>query len=294
MPSSSLRDAVLDRVAAQWIALGGQIVGEPETTVIDLEALIAVTTDLWGSEPRVGEVALDWCLAYGHAINVSRLKNVAAEIGADPGSLGRFAGTLALAGGPRWPFAAEGQPHEARGKVVVRDLRDPSRLVWRIRAAFGVNARSDLFAALLALPESQTSVAELSRRTRFSKRNVAVAVSSMSLAGVIEVVRHGNGDRVMLSKTPLRTWLASGRPRYIDWVSRWCVVLKTLRSVQATEHASDAVRLVENRAALRAMGQDLRYAALPPIDFTRVGPEFSVAFDSWLGDVARILRTTDE
>ena len=51
--SDSLREAIIDRVAAQWIALGGQLVGDPDETVIDIEALVAVTSDVADAEPRV-------------------------------------------------------------------------------------------------------------------------------------------------------------------------------------------------------------------------------------------------
>lgn len=289
--SNSLREAIIDRVAAQWIALGGQLVGDPDETVIDIEALVAVTSDVADAEPRVADVALDWCITYGQAINVSRLKNVAVEIGVDSARLGIFAGTLAAAGGPRWPFATKGRPYRSRGKVLVRDIRDPSRLVWRIRAAFGVNARSDVLAALLVLPDAQISIAELSRRTRFTKRNVALAVSSMGLAGVLEVERYGNEDRVSLSKTsPLREWLAPSPTTEIDWVSRWAVVLKALRTSERTESASEPARLVENRAAISALARDFRYAALPRLDFSKVGPPFADEYNAWISSVEASLR----
>ena len=291
-PFASLREAIIDRVASQWIALGCQLVGEPDETVIDLEALVAVTSELADVESRVTDVALDWCIAYGQAINVSRLKNVAAEIPVEETRLGTFAGTLAAAGGPRWPFATQGRPYRSRGKVLVRDLGDSSRLVWRIRAAFGVNARSDVLAALLVLPDAPISIAELSRRTRFTKRNVALAVASMGLAGVVDIERYGNGDRVHLpSSSPLRGWLIPSPTVDIDWTSRWVVVLRSLRTAEAGQHASDAARLVESRAAIATLTHDLRYAALPRPDLSSVGPAFAVEYDAWISSVEARLRS---
>jgi hypothetical protein len=291
-PSASLRGAIIDRVAAQWIALGCQLVGEPDETVIDLEALVAVTSELADDESRVADVAIDWCVAYGQAISVSRLKNVAAEILVDERRLGRFAGTVAAAGGPRWPFAAQGREYRSRGKVLVRDLGNSSRLVWRIRAAFGVNARSDVLAALLVLPDAPISVSDLSRRTRFTKRNVALAVASMGLAGVVDVERYGNGDRVHLpTSSPLRGWLIPSPTIDIDWTSRWVVVLSTLRTAEASQDASETARLVEGRATIATLSHDLRYAALPRPDLAIVGPAFAVEYDAWISSVEARLRS---
>ena len=55
----------------------------------------------------------------------------------------------------------------------------PARLVWRLRSAFGVNARADILALLLSCPAgTEMRVADIARRTGFSKRNAALAIES--------------------------------------------------------------------------------------------------------------------
>ncbi len=297
MPSSdSLREAVVDRVSAGWIALGCRLAGEPETAVVDIEALIAVTADLDSLDPRVYEAALDWCLVYGHAVNTTRLKSVALEMAVAPGSLAEFAGTLAAAGGPRWPSAAGGRSYEPRRKVLVADLASPAQLVWRLRGAFGVNARADIIAALLAMPAPAISVADLARLTRFTKRNIAQAAAGMRLAGVVEIDRVGNEDRIRLApRAPLRSWLLPEPiAPFIDWPSRWRVLVATLRLLDETAGATAAVRAVEARAGLESLRPLLNGAALPVPDMAAVGPAFSLVFDSWAQELERVLRSLDK
>lgn len=290
--SDSLRAAIADRLAAQWIALGGQLTGEPDRTVIDLEALVVATAEIPVLDARVSDVAFDWCLAHGRMVNGSRLRTVAAEVTADASRLGVFAGSVAASGGPRWPVATSGPRHVPRGKVVASDLAAPSRLTWRLRAAFGVNARADLLVVLAAAPNHRLALADLAQRTRFTKRNVAAAVASMALAGVVEVDRVGIQDRVRLAPDfPLRPWLDVPASASVDWTSRWTVALRMLRVAEATETASPVVRAVELRAALAVLQTALFGAHLPKPDLTAVGSEaVALTSDAWLESLVLVLR----
>ena len=294
--SSSLREAVVDRLAAQWIALGCQLSGPPETDVVDLEATIAATAVLDRAEDsRVREAGVDWGVAFGHAINTSRLKSVAREMEVRDDDLARFAADVAASGGPSWPIAAgrDGQ-RVGRGKVHVRDLSGPPRLVWRLRSAFGVNARADILAALIADPEGAPTIADLTRSTRFTKRNVAVAVASMDLAGVVEVGRTQNRDRVALPDgSPFRSWLSAPRPGGpVDWVARWNVVLRMICLLDATEAAVEPVQLVEARVSVERLAADVARARLPRPDLSRTGSDFLAEHERWVAEVVGLLLAT--
>lgn len=288
--STRLRDAIADRLAAQWIALGCQLAGPAEVGAVDLEATIAATATLERPEDaRVRDAGVDWCVAFGQAVNTSRLKSVAREMEVDGGPLSRFAADVAASGGPRWPVAAgwHGQ-RIARGKVLVRDLSGPPRLAWRLRSAFGVNARADILAALIADPFGSPTVAELARTTRFTKRNVAVAIESMELAGIVEVGRTQNRDRVSLPESsPFRSWLVAPRSRVpIDWVARWHVALATATLLDATEAASEQVRLVEARVSVEGLAGEIAHARLPRPDLDRTGLAFLGAYEEWVEEIA--------
>ena len=61
----NLREAAVDRLAAQWTALGGQLASRSERSVVDPEALLVATSRLGGDDPRVYEIAVAWCVAFG-------------------------------------------------------------------------------------------------------------------------------------------------------------------------------------------------------------------------------------
>jgi hypothetical protein len=290
-PIDSLRAASADRLAAQWAALGGQLDTPLESGVVDLEALLAATARLGPAEARVAEAAVAWCTRFGSVINVARFRRVAAELGAAE-SIGPFAAAVRTAGGPAWPFGDPGTTAGAwagvstRGKVVVRDLAGLARLNWRLRAGFGLNARADILADLLTAAGPK-SVAELAASTRFGKRNVADAIADMALAGLVEVERVGNRDRVRLAPdAPVRSWLPPDAPPPVDWSSRWRVVLEVLALEERIAAAPIAVRIIEQRAAVEALRADILAAGLPRPDTTATGTAFAEAYEDWVALVA--------
>jgi len=286
-----LAAAVVDRVAAQWVALGGQLGGPDDKTPVDLEALVGITADLKALDPRVRGVAIDWCVEFGSIIHVGRLKKTVREMAVEEEALALFGGQVAGAGGPRWPFATPEIEAESRGKVVARDLSAPGRIMWRVRSAFGVNARSDILTVLLTAPPVPVTIADLARRTRFTKMNVAIAASGMSLSGVITKTRVGNEDRVALDReSPLRELLEPSGVPSIDWVSRWAVILRISRLEQAVLRVTPAVRLVETRTLAESLVPLLTAADLPRPDLTVVGKDWVDAYDEWICAVARRLE----
>ncbi|MEI7743147.1 MAG: hypothetical protein WCK58_05270 [Chloroflexota bacterium] len=291
-PGDSLREAALGRLAAQWTALGGQLDGPAETRVVDLEALLAATARIATREPRLAEVALAWCVRHGPVVNGARLRTVAAELDAAAAIAG-FAAAVRRGGGPPWPVAATGEPggpwsviDPRPGLVVVRDLAAPARLVWRLRAGFGVSARADILAVLLGAP-APLSIADLATRTRFGKRTVAGAVADMALAGLADVERTGNADRVRLADgAPVRAWLAAPAAPARDEASRWRCVLAALDLHGRISGTRDAVRAVEGRAAFEALRPALAAGGLPRPDTTVPGAAFAAGVDAWLEALA--------
>lgn len=291
--SDSLRSAVVDRVAAQWTALGVTLASPSDSTLIDLEALVAVTAELGELDARVLDGAMDWCVRYGQFINIGRLRTVAAEMKGDPDRLGSFAATVAGAGGPSWPLATQPRPgYRNRGKLQVGDLRGLPRLVWRLRAAFGVNARADVVAALAVPSAPELAIADLARLTRFTKRNIAVAVSSLHLAGVVDVERIGNEDRVRLAREPaLLAWLSvAGAGPVVDWVARYAVALRIIEWAERTPLISSRVRAIEARALVASVAPAIRRAGLPEPETQVLGEPFGERFDAWLDEVGRVFR----
>ncbi len=288
--TSALQTALLNRAWIQWIALGVDAVGERDDAVVDPEALIALTAELGDADARLRDVSTDWCVAYGRYVNGSRLKQVARELGTPPEAIGEYVATVAAAGGPAWPMATQPRPDYAtRGKARFDSALARPRLRIRLRAAFGVNARADVLAALLAAPQIGLSVADLARRTRFTKPNVAFAVDALELAGLLEARAVGNERRIALTRAgkilpDLRPPIAQP-----DWVARFGVALEVLRLARQ-DGMSASVRAIEARRVVEGLRTRILSEGLPQPNLDAFGDEFAHAFDRWLVDLAHDLR----
>lgn len=290
--ADKLRTALADRVSASWIALGGQLEGPPERTVIDIEALIAATARLGERvDSRTREVALGWCVRYGAIVSGTRLTRVAQEIGA-AAEASLLASVVAASGGPRWPLATAGASQVVlRDRVIVRDLEAPSRLVWRLRAAVGASSRADILAILLLSPVP-LSVAEIARRARYTKHAIAVAIEGMALSGVVEAVRVGREDRVAIApNSPFRSWAPRARREPGDRAAAWRVGIEALDTLVATEHLPAGARAVERRAVATSLRSEVIAAGLPRIDTAVAGERFAEEFERWAEALAEALRS---
>ena len=279
---SALESALLNRAWIQWIALGVDAVGEPEDAVVDPEALIALTAELADADARLRDVSTDWCVVYGRYVNGSRLKQVVRELRTPPGAIGQYVATVAAGGGPAWPMATQPRPdYAARGKARLESALAPPQLRIRLRAAFGVNARADVLATLLADPQIGLSVADLARRTRFTKPNVAFAVDALVLAGLLEVRAVGNERRVALARDG--KILPGLRPPIVqpDWVARFGVALEVLRFDQQ-DGMSPSVRAIEARRLVEGLLARITSEGLPEPNLDTFGDQFSSAFDRWV------------
>lgn len=292
LPSDSLREALVQRAWAQWIALGVSGVGMAERYVVDLEALVALTAELGDADARLRDTSIDWCIAYGRYVSATRLRRVLDEMGGSPQAIGEYAGTVAAGGGPRWPMASSPRPgYRRRGKARLQHLDTTPRLILRFRAAFGVNARADVLAALALRPGVALTLSDLARITRFTKRNVALTVDSLALAGLVELESVGNERRASLRRDHLQQWLPPQRTEAVDWIDRFAVCLATLRFVAAQQPAKSSVRTIEARALVRDLDPKIRRAKLPQPDTRRVGESFGDEFSDWLVRLTMAIAT---
>jgi len=284
--TSSLPGALLERAWIQWVALGVDVGAERDDAVVDPEALIALTAELGDVDARLRDVSTDWCVAYGRYVNGSRLKQVSRELGTPPEAIGAYVATVAAAGGPTWPMATRPRPaYVSRDKARLDSALAPPLLRIRLRAAFGVNARADILAALLAAPQIGLSVADLGRTTRFTKPSVAFAVDALLLAGLLGVRSVGNERRLTLARAA--EVLPGLRPPIAqpDWVARFGVALEVLRFA-GRAGMSPSVRAIEARRVVEGLRARILGEGLPQPNFATFGDEFSGAFDDWVVQLA--------
>jgi len=292
MPSSgsSLQGALLDLAWIQWAALGVDATVKRDEAVVDPEALIALTAELGDADARLRDLSTDWCVAYGRYVNGSRLKQVCRELGTPADAIGEYVATVAASGGPSWPMATQPRPeYKRRGKARMDTATSLARLRIRLRAAFGVNARADVLAALLAASPHDLTAADLARTTRFSKPNVASALDALILAGLVAARPVANERRVGLL---LRISLLPGlRPPVAqpDWVSRFGVALEVCR-FELRDGMSTTVRAIEARRLIEGLARRLSAEGMPMPNLDATGDEFASAFDRWLVNFVAWLR----
>lgn len=289
--TSALQSALLNRAWIQWIALGVDALGESDDAVVDPEALIALTAELGHADARLRDVSTDWCVAYGRYVNGARLKQVTRELGTPREAIGEYVATVATAGGPAWPMATQPRPdYASRGKARLDSAQSRSRLRIRLRAAFGVNARADVLATLLIAPQNGLSIADLARRTRFTKPTTAFAVDALVLAGLLEARIVGNERRVALTRDG--EILPGLRPPIVqpDWVARFGVALAVLR-FDRQDRMSPSVRSIEARRLVEGSLARITREGLPRPNLETIGSDFEHAFDRWVVDLVYWLRS---
>jgi hypothetical protein len=290
LSSSALEGALLSRAWAQWIALGVDAVGGGDAAVVDPEALIALTAELGDADTRLRDVSTDWCAAYGRYVNGSRLRQVARELGTPPEAIGEYVATVTAAGGPAWPMATRPRPdYASRGKARLDAAMSRPRLRIRLRAAFGVNARADVLAALLAEPDTGLSLADLARTTRFTKPNVVFAVEALELAGLLNIRVVGNERRVSLAR---RGDVLPGLRLPVvqpDWVARFGVALEVVRFGRRND-MSPTVRAIEARRVVEGLRARITSERLPEPKLEALGGDFAAAFDRWVVELAASLQ----
>jgi hypothetical protein len=288
--ASSLQGALLNRAWIQWAALGVDATVERDDAVVDPEALIALTAELGDADARLRDLSTDWCVAYGRYVNGSRLKQVVRELTTPSDAVGEYVATVASAGGPSWPMATRPRPdYVRRGKARLDSADSRPRLRIRLRAAFGVNARADILAALLAMSPAGLNAADLARVTRFTKPNIASALDALLLAGLITARPVGNERRFVLPpKVPILPGLRPPVPQP-DWVDRFAVALEVLRFLVRGD-MSTTVRAIEARRLVDSLIWRMSTEGMPIPNVGATGDEFAYTFDRWLVDFVYWLR----
>ena len=164
-----------------------------------------------------------------------------------------------------------------------------ARLRIRLRAAFGVNARADILAALLAASPHELTAADLARATRFTKPNVASALDALILAGLVVARPIANERRFGL---PPRLHVLPGLRAPVaqpDWASRFGVALELFR-FELRDGMSTTVRAIEARRLVESLGDRMSAERAPMPNLDATGDEFASAFDRWLVGFVAWLR----
>jgi hypothetical protein len=218
-----------------------------EATIVDPEALLLASLALLPHERRFGDFLGWWAETGAALLSVQRTRTLLTlmppeldvnEPTAD--ALAAFAASASEAGDRRWRrYAAGAEPLERRpGKGAERpELSAPAALFVRLRAGFGVSAKTDLLAVLLGLRGRSATVKALAETTGYSTVTVRAAAEEMALARFAEDAgeyptsyRISGADRWTVLFTSDRTRQA---PHDIPEWGYWSTVYAVLLSVAA-------------------------------------------------------------
>ena len=125
------------------------------------------------------------------------------------------------------------------------------------------------------------TLADLSRRARSTKRNVALTMEALALGGMVVVERVANQQRVSLERNAVRGWLPTDVGR-VDWIDRYAVGLAALRFLNRSDRMSGAVRAIEAKVLTQRLDSLIRHERLPTPDGRVRGEAYSGAFDRWV------------
>lgn len=321
------RELVLQFLWRQWSAMG--VAGQARADdhwIIDPEALLLATTTFGRHDPRLFDEVLDWLATNGPTINLQRLQNLGENLGQRTILAGiaaqlakrtihfkwrallRAAGE-ATATQPLFPdLPVIGEVDDVflrhgwrRGPVKLRQLSQmadphrPANLLLKLRALFGMQARAEVMAYLLAFEAGHPG--EMAARLAYFPRTIQTTLNDMARSGHVLTRRDGHEKRFWLRREEWRfliTWPAlAGNatpefPRWVDWASLFAGLEAVWEFLgrPGLDKATPSVQAIELRACLEKLSPAfLREHIQPPPGAT--GAAFVEAV---LNDFCRMLE----
>jgi len=252
---ATYREKALDLLWRQWISLGVAGHGAAwEGAPIDPEALLLSTCTIARCDARLFDAMLEWMAGNGRYINVQRLGNMlrnesfsggdlfkaVAAVTKDSVSSAKWAGSVGMPGHIKEPVPlfrlGNGRPmplvgeadsvflrygflrdrYELRGVAGAFRPEPVANLLLKLRALFGVNARSEIIAFLTI--NGRGSPRSMARDTFYTAATVTKTLSEMRASGY--VVSRMDGRRRYHKLVP-EEWrgilLGNFSPPWIVW-----------------------------------------------------------------------------
>jgi len=170
-----------------------------------------------------------WARVGSPLTSLSRMKAVTMEIGGDGNDyFSTFADLATRSGHRTWRRHAKHTVDTSRaikhGGPNSLILRGAPALMVRLRAAFGVSAKSDVLSFLIGNRNSVSSVAEITRAVGYTKTAVRASLKDMVTAGLVnETSSHpaaySTNRRAWQELLQLRSQKVGDEPRWCLWMS---------------------------------------------------------------------------
>jgi hypothetical protein len=269
MPTSSntLEDLAVQLCWGAWAELG--VSGWTRTHqdwAIDPEPLIIFTAWTANADRRLRDEALDWCIRYGRHVSKVRLKILPIEDLDDDlhDAWGEFAATVNARARLSWPRPTEELPrYQVTGKSTLRSLTEPSMVCLRMRAMFGLGARTEIMRQLLFDDNRWMTVAQLAKATGYVKRNVADECDTLERAGVLAMRAESNRFRYSLAYPEALEDFVGDLPAVRPhWTTLFNLVMHLLDLERRARRLGNDALHVEMHTTMRDLSDDLAALAL--------------------------------
>jgi len=273
---------LLDLAWSFWTELGVRAEGRENhhDFLIDLEALILLTTVLAEVDARLRDESLDWCAKYHRFVSTTRLKTVAKMLSPEAeDSFSLYSVTLNSISRASWPTLVDKQPLAVSlsHKSVLRPLKSPALMNIRARSIFGTGGRADVITFFLMHSSSNFSALDLSM-IGYSKRNIAEILDELCLGGILNKMLVGNQQRYYAIKNERLSGILNPIPRYAPaWPLILEIIVKIRESVRRAEGKTDTLRAIEIRNVMALLEPKLNRLKLAL-------PSMSENFSSYLTD----------
>lgn len=266
-PAATFAEQATALAWGAWVELG--VSGWTETHsawAIDPEPLIVFTAFLGDEDARLRDEATDWCVRNWRYVSKIRLKNLVREQPlAVRDAFGSFAATVGEHAGVVWPYATQPRRFTVTGRSTAPQL-DKSSMVWlRLRAMFGIGARTEILRYFLSQEDGRSSAATISAATNYTKRNISEECETLAHAGLLNVRPMGNRFYYSLAnRAQLEAFVGSIPPVRPNWIAMFDVArqLVTLESSAAT--GTTRTLAVKVRKAVDEMDADLDELEIDP------------------------------
>jgi len=305
--ASRARETALESVWAQWSVLNPMLLRDSTprapASVVDPEALVLASLCLWEEERRLVDVLAWWAARGAMLMSTRRIDTLRASFPATAAErLDHFALWARQGGDTRWkPHTADDLPvRTGKGPSELR-LDGPATLLLRLRAGFGVSAKSDVLAFLLALDAEPAAPREIARAVGYADKNVRVAARDLVLAGFIEERDSypvGYASRPGVAREFLRLLSWNEPDTAVPAWNHWAAVYALLLAVASWSEADE----LSNAYVLSSRARDLfdeyrwlfRSAGLRVPDPKRYpGEQYLAAFSDTLDILSAWLKDTE-
>jgi hypothetical protein len=263
-----------------WTELGVSGWGRThQDWAIDPEPLLVLTVR-FVHDARLRDEVTDWCSHYWRHLSQTRLRHILSRQSEETlDEWGRFAATVNSVSSAALPRATTPWTHyRATGRSSIRSLREPSMVLLRMRAVFGIGARTEILRHFLFHPGQPATASMLASVTNYAKRNVADSCDLLVQAGLLSSKRVANRYYFTLANHSSMQGFVGPVPGVApDWNALCRVVSRILMVAALPEESPHEVLVVETNAAIRDIEDDL--AALGT-DSPRRVPSAAVV-DEW-------------